>query len=78
MIVIPNDKFIVIKREDIGRYLPHHDRIDLEHILRQIKSGRKKDGKRNDYFYAVINTDEPYIEEIKGIMKRYGHWEGKE
>jgi len=72
---MPIDKFIVIKREDADRYLPNHDKIDLSHILRQIRNGRDKDGKPSDNFYAVINTDEPYFEEIKSILKKHGHWE---
>lgn len=69
------NKFIVIKREDADRYLPQHDRIDLAHILRQVQEGRRKEGKPSTNFYAVINTDEPYFEEIKTIMKKHGHWE---
>jgi hypothetical protein len=72
---MPQNRFIVIKEEDADKYLPNHDQIDLGHILRQIRNGREKDGKTNNNFYAVINTDEPYFEEIKNIMKKNGHWE---
>ena len=28
--------------------------------------------------YIVINTDEPYIDEIINVMKKHGHWDGWE
>lgn len=33
-----------------------------------------KNGGNNEKTYIVINTDEPYADEIIEIMKRYGHW----
>lgn len=66
-------KFIVIKADDADKYLPLHDRIDLRHILNQINEGRIKEGKKENN-YVVINTDEPYADEVINIMKRNGHW----
>lgn len=72
---MPEDRFLVIKREDIEKYLPLKDKLELGGILRQIRDGREKDGKSNYNFYAVINTNEPYFAEVKSIMQKYGHWE---
>jgi hypothetical protein len=68
------NKFIVFKGEDADKYLPNHDLVDLGHILRQINDGRKKEGKSTNNKYLVINTDEPYADEVIAILKRNGHW----
>ena len=67
------DKFIVIKTEDVYRYLPEHDKIDLAHITRQIYEGIKRHGKKPNT-YLVINTDEPYADQVVDILKANGHW----
>lgn len=71
-------KYFVIKIEDADKYLKDYDpefdlRDEFEYILHTIALGRAKDGKKYNE-YVVINTDEPYFEEIKAIMKRNGHW----
>lgn len=66
-------KFIVIKNEDIEKYLTTLAKEDLDDILFEIYHGRKRDGKKNNT-YLVINTDEPYADEIIEILKRNGHW----
>lgn len=34
----------------------------------------KADGTPTDHEYLVINTDEPYIQDIIEIMKKNGQW----
>lgn len=49
---------IVIKREDIFKYLTDNQIKYLNAILNTIADGRKKDGKKTDNSYYICNTDE--------------------
>ena len=61
---------IVIKREDILKYLTDNQIKDLDAVLNTIADGRKKDGKTPDNSYYICNTDEPYADEVlKVILK---------
>lgn len=51
---------IVIKREDILKYLTDNQIRYLDAVLNTIADGRKKDGKKTDNSYYICNTDEPY------------------
>lgn len=68
------NKFIVIKNEDIEKYLTHKMKIDLWTCLAYINDGRYTHGKKDDSTYLVIDTDEPYAPEIVEILKKNGHW----
>lgn len=67
-----NMKFTVIKNEDVIA-LPKgtiwmeklNNIADLVNVHRHPKPVNT---------YLVINTDEPYADEIIEIMKRHGHW----
>ena len=67
-------KFTVIKNEDIIKYLS--GRLEAFIIIAEIAiaEGRRKEGKKDDNEYLVINTDEPYAQEVINILKRNGHW----
>lgn len=65
-------KFQVIKGTDIEK-LPHQSIVALGHIVEDILENRKAEGKPVNS-YLVINTDEPYADEVIEIMKRHGHW----
>lgn len=67
-------KFIVLKIEDIEKYLDQSDRNWLYEVQFKIANGRKHDGRNPENEYLVINTDEKYIDEIIKIMKANGHW----
>lgn len=68
-------KFIVIKTEDLLKYVPSIFKLAmLDNDLSDIAAGRAKDGKKPDNEYLVINLDEPYASEVIEIMKRHGHW----
>ncbi|WP_163854603.1 hypothetical protein [Paenibacillus elgii] len=66
-------KFSVFKNEDIEQ-LTHHEKVTLGHIAESIEHNRQMSGKNPRNTYLVINTDEPYADEVIEIMKRYGHW----
>lgn len=68
-------KFIVLKNEDVLQHLNAFDRKDLIRVLEKIAKGRKLAGKEIDHNYLIINTDEPYAEQVIDIMRDNNHWE---
>jgi hypothetical protein len=66
-------KFTIIKNSDIEKYLNDADKEALKKIIDQIELGRIFRG-RGINTYLVINTDEPYADEVIDILKRNGHW----
>ena len=59
---------IVIKREDIHKYLTDNQIKYLYAILNTIADGRKKDGKKTDNSYYICNTDESYADEVLEVI----------
>ncbi|MCR4849792.1 MAG: hypothetical protein K5870_00900 [Lachnospiraceae bacterium] len=59
---------IVIKREDILKYLTDNQIKYLDAVLNTITDGRKKDGKKTDNSYYICNTDEPYADEVLEVI----------
>lgn len=70
----PFDKFLIAKREDIDKYLDDSERSLLYDLMFKISHGRYHDDKSISNTYLVINTDEPYSDEIIKIMKANGQW----
>jgi len=68
-------KFIVLKNEDLDKYLNLEEEIALYNVVQSVDAGRMVDGKVYDNRYLVINQDEPYAAEVIGIMKKHGHWD---
>ncbi|GGF82894.1 hypothetical protein GCM10010912_30000 [Paenibacillus albidus] len=64
----------VIKHDDAVKYLNDKDKADFNYLCNKVECGRRKDGKRPVNAYLVINTDEPYADEVIEILKRNGHW----
>ena len=70
-------KFFVLKNDDIEKALEDLPYIgnyldDLTYRIREIK---EDEGRSVNNEYIVINTDEPYIDEVIAIMKKHGHWD---
>ena len=59
---------IVIKREDILKYLTDEQIKYLNAVLNTIADGRKKDGKKTDNSYYICNTDESYADEVLEVI----------
>lgn len=72
-------RYTVINERDVEKYLSVWEQQDIaivmDRMLGNIEDGREKDGKNPYNSYIVINTDEPYIDEIIEVMKRHGHFE---
>lgn len=63
------DTHIVIKKDDIFKYLTEKQRVKLGEFLGFIDVGRHMDGKDMINTYYVVNTDEPYAEEVYRIIE---------
>lgn len=66
----------ILKVEGIEKHLTESQQNELLVLLDTIEIGRQNERKLPTYCnkYLVINTDEPYADEVIEIMKRYGHW----
>lgn len=67
-------KFTVIKNDDLNTYLDDNDRNTFYYLVEdKIEYTKELEGKKENT-YLVINTDEPYADEIIEILKRHKHW----
>ena len=72
-------KFVVLKIEDLIKYVDSVFKLSmLENDMKDIRDGRKADGKNPEPEYLVINADEPYSPDVINILKNNGHWPGFE
>lgn len=67
------DKFSVIKHEDISAAGPQAIKAFMK-LVELVCYKRAAQGKGSENTYLVINTDEPYADEVIDILKRNGHW----
>jgi hypothetical protein len=67
MTMLRENTHIVIKRDDVNKYLTDSDRYELVMLLNKIDIGRQKDGKKLNSYY-VCNTDEPYADNVLGVI----------
>lgn len=68
-------KFTVIKDSDMQDVISNYPGLEnvLQLFFKYLAQLRKFEGKKENT-YLVINTDEPYADEVIAIMKRHGHW----
>ena len=70
-------KYTVINEKDRRCYLSEAENAEFDSLLHyylgKIQEGRAMDDKEPFNSYLVINTDEPYANEIADVMKRNGH-----
>lgn len=55
-----NKKYIVLKRDDVDKYLGSENRNALESLLTFIAQRRTNDGKQRSNNYVVLNMDDPF------------------
>ncbi len=67
-----DDRFYVVKREDIKNLMEVNPKRAAQFLLAldEINCHRWGQGKK-DNSYLVINTDEPYAEEVATIIKEH-------
>ena len=72
-------RYTVINERDMDKYLSEKVKRDFEYelnyVLTIIENARLGEGKKEYNSYIVINTDEPYIQEIIAVMRRHGHFD---
>lgn len=72
-------RYTVINETDIKKYVPKEVAIEMGEALYAalhfVEEGREREGKKPFNSYIIINTDEPYVNEVIEIMKRNGHWD---
>jgi hypothetical protein len=67
---IKKDSHLVLKNDDIEKYLSAGDLNALDFITHKIKKGRQQDGKSINSNYYICNTDEPYANEVLETIKK--------
>ena len=55
---------VVLKKEDIDKYLSEENKISFGLILERISVAREQDGKKAINNYYICNTDEPYADKV--------------
>lgn len=64
----------LMKIADCHRFLSVEQLQQLEDIIETIEEGRASEGKSTNRVHLVINTDEPYADQVIDILKTNGHW----
>jgi hypothetical protein len=62
---------LVLKHEDIDKFLNDEEKQQLTHIVRMIGLGRIGVGKQPYNSYLVVNEDEKYAKRIRKIIMKY-------
>ena len=70
------DKYLVLKLDDLSKYLDPEDREKLDALVMTIGWGRGADGKK-DNTYVVVNEDEPYAEIVWKLIEMEETWKEK-
>lgn len=59
---------MVLKMDDIRKYLSDEQICELNNISQTIQNGREKDGKNKCNEYYICNVDEPYADEVLEVI----------
>ena len=62
------NKFLVLKSEDIEKYLDSYLKDQLDSVTAVIEDSRKEVGKKTNS-YIVVNEDEPYAEVVWKLIE---------
>lgn len=62
-----NNKYIVLKTDDVENYLDPSEQEALAMVCRVLNYCRNKDGKKENSYY-VCNTDEPYADKVLQVI----------
>lgn len=65
---------IVIKKDDLTKYLNSKEYNALSEVLCKINQGRSLDKRPTDHRYIIVNMDEPYVDEVISVLEKHGHW----
>ncbi len=65
---------IVIKKDDLTKYLNSQEYNALSEVLCKINQGRSLDKRPTDHRYIILNMDEPFVDEVISVLEKHGHW----
>ena len=65
---IKEGSHLVIKCEDIFKYLSNDERKTIANFLDKITQGRERDNKKPINTYYICNVDEPYADVVRGVI----------
>ncbi|PTY93058.1 hypothetical protein [Heyndrickxia sporothermodurans] len=68
------NKFTVVKNDDLEKYLHPEMKSAFLNIAEKVELNKCIEENKKPHTYLVINTDEPYADEVIEIMKKHGHW----
>jgi len=63
-------KYLVLKWDDIEKYLNKYEREELLASVEKIDAHRSLSGKKQNT-YVVVNEDEPYAEKVWELIQEY-------
>ena len=67
------DTHIVLKMDDVRKYLSDEQIYELNIISQTIQNGREKDGKNKCNEYYICNVDEPYSDKVLDVILKGGN-----
>lgn len=62
------DKYFVLKLDDLAEYTTPGDRAFLDKIAHKVSAYRRVNGKEPHNRYIVCNQDEPYAEDVWRVI----------
>ena len=65
---VRKEKYLVLKIDDLDRYLFPFQKKQLSMICAIVENGRRVDDKKQNY-YVVVNQDEPYSEQVWKLIE---------
>jgi hypothetical protein len=72
-------RYTILNEWDLSKYVSESKLKELNTVLNDVltvvEEGRVQDGKKPYNSYLIINTDEPYVNDMVDIMKQNGHWD---
>ena len=72
------EKYVVIKSDDIVKYLTPHSLKEFNLILKVIGLGRRMDGKKSDERFVCVKQNEPWAEKVWELIEENVGYRTKE
>ena len=69
---VKEEKYLVLKLDDIEKYLTDREKFALTNVCLRIREGRDLDGKKQNH-YVVVNEEETYAEKVWDLILGRDH-----
>jgi hypothetical protein len=63
-------KYLVVKHDDLTKYLHAENLAYLAALMETVKKRRAEDGKKDNQ-YVIVNQDEPYSEKVWKLIEAH-------